>query len=101
KKPRRDDEPPQSLADFVEDQLPDDPQDDPDSDEQVPLPDPDADLGPGDPQDEGSSVPVGGTSLGLLLLTLLSQAVPLLKMGRRAVRRRRPRPSARVVGAWR
>jgi hypothetical protein len=101
KKPRRDDEPPQSLADFVEDQLPDDPEDDPDSDEQVPLPDPDADLGPGDPQDEGSPVPVGGTSLGLLLLTLLSQAVPLLKMGRRAVRRRRHRPSARVVGAWR
>ncbi|MBJ7355944.1 transglutaminase domain-containing protein [Nocardioides sp.] len=101
KRPSRDDEPPQSLADFVQDQLPQDDTDNPDSPEQVPLPDDDADLDEGEQSGEDSVLPVSGKPLGLLLVALLSQVVPGLKVARRLVRRRRRRPSARVVGAWR
>jgi len=101
RRPSRDDEPPQSLEDFVQDQLPQDDTDNPSSPEQVPLPDPDADLDKDDSSTADSPLPVSGTPLGLLLLSLLSQVVPALKLTRRLVRRRRPRASMRVVGAWR
>jgi hypothetical protein len=101
RKPSRDDEPPQSLEEFVQDQLPDDETDNPNSPEQVPLPDSDTDLGQNDASEDDSALPVGGKPVGLLLLALLTQVVPALKLARRLVRRRRRRPSARVVGAWR
>jgi hypothetical protein len=101
RKPRRDDEPPQSLEEFVQDQLPEDDTDDPSSDEQVPLPDQDPDRDQDDSGEEDSLLPVSGAPLGLLLLVLVSQVVPLLKLTRRLVRRRRPRASTRVGGAWR
>ena len=101
KRPSRDDEPPQSLEDFVQGQLPEDETDDPDSGEQVPLPDPEADLQDGDDQaEESAPLPVSGAPLWLLLAGLVTQVVPLLKLARRVARRRRPRMSRRVVGAW-
>ncbi len=99
--PSRDDEPPQSLEDFVQAQLPADDTDNPDSQEQVPLPDDDADLDRAD-QAEGQDppLPVSGAPLWVILVGLVSQVVPLLKVARRAARRRRARPSRRIVGAW-
>ena len=101
RRPSADDEPPQSLEEFVQDQLPEDDTDNPDSPEQVPLPDPDADLEGDDPGAEESALPGGGAPLGLLALALVSQVIPLLKLARRLVRRQRRRTSSRVVGAWR
>ena len=100
RRPSADDEPPQSLEEFVQDQLPEDDTDNPDSPEQVPLPDPDADLEASDPAAEEAPLPVGGVPLGLLALALVSQVIPLLKLARRLVRRQRRRASSRVVGAW-
>lgn len=101
RKPSRDDEPPQSLEEFVQDQLPEDDTDNPNSPEQVPLPDNDTDLDRDDTSKADSALPVGGKPLGLLLFAVASQVVPFLKLTRRVVRRRRRRASARVVGAWR
>ena len=101
RKPSRDDEPPQSLEEFVQDQLPEDDTENPQSPDQVPLPDPDHQVGPGAPTAEDSGLPVGGKPLGLVALALLSQVVPGLKLARRLLRRRRARVSMRVVGAWR
>lgn len=100
RKPRRDDEPPQSLEDFVEDQLPDSDVIDPDSPEQVPMPD--ASHGPGnqEPADDASVISDGRVPLAVLLLGLVWWAVPLAKGVRRRWRRHRGRPSGRVVGAW-
>jgi hypothetical protein len=100
RRPSRDDEPPQSLADFVQDQLPQDDTDDPDSQEQVPLPDPDADLDRDETTAADSPLPGGGVSLGVLAVALLSWVVPGLKLARRVGRRRHPRASRRLVGAW-
>jgi TgpA N-terminal domain/Transglutaminase-like superfamily len=101
RKPSRDDEPPQSLEDFVQDQLPDDDTDNPDSPEQVPLPDESADVDPDAPAAGESTLPVRGAPLGLLLVAMLTWLVPGLKLVRRVVRRRRGRTSLRLVGAWR
>ena len=101
RKPSKDDEPPQSLEEFVQDQLPEDDTENPQSPDQVPLPDPDHQVGPGAPTAEDSGLPVGGKPLGLVALALLSQVVPGLKLARRLLRRRRARVSMRVVGAWR
>jgi hypothetical protein len=100
RRPSRDDEPPQSLEEFVQDQLPEDDTDNPNSPEQVPLPDNGTDLDQ-ETSDEDSPLPVGGRPVGLLLLALVTQVVPFLKLARRLVRRRRRRASSRVVGAWR
>ena len=99
RKPKRDDAPPQSLEDFVQDQLPEDDANNPDSPEQVPLPDANADPNQ-DQATQDSPLPVDGAPLGLLALALVSQVVPVLKLGRRMVRRRRQRASSRVVGSW-
>jgi hypothetical protein len=103
RKPRKDDEPPQSLEEFVQDQVADDDdKDDSDSEQQVPLPDPNANPGSQDQQDNGdSALPSGGRSIGLLLLgAVISWAVPGAKLGRRLWRRTRRRASRRLVGAW-
>jgi transglutaminase superfamily protein/transglutaminase TgpA-like protein len=100
RKPKADDEPPQSLEDFVQDQLPQEDPDKPDPPEQLPQPD-DSDANGDDAGSDGSGLPVQGASLGLVLLALVSQLVPGAKLVRRLVRRRRRRPSSRVVGAWR
>ena len=101
RKPSKDDEPPQSLEEFVQDQLPQDDTENPDSEEQVPLPDDDADPDQQDEPSEESSIPGGRLPLGLLLLGLASWVVPLLKLARRGWRQNRLGASARVVGAWR
>ena len=101
RKPSRDDEPPQSLEEFVQDQLPEDQTENPQSPDQVPLPDPDTNVGPGAPEPDDDALPVSGPPLALLVLALLSQVVPALKLARRLLRRRRGRVSLRVVGAWR
>jgi hypothetical protein len=72
RKPRRDDEPPQSLEEFVQDQLPEDDTEDPSSDEQVPLPDQDPDRDQDDSGEEDSVLPVSGAPLGLLLLARIA-----------------------------
>jgi hypothetical protein len=100
RRPSRDDEPPQSLEDFVQDQLPQDDTDNPDSPEQVPLPDQDADLNEGETTTADSPVPGGGLSLGVLAVALLTWVVPGLKLARRTARRSRRRASGRLVGAW-
>ncbi|GAB3265111.1 DUF3488 and transglutaminase-like domain-containing protein [Nocardioides dilutus] len=100
RRPRRDDEPPQSLEDFVQDQLPEDDTDNPSSQEQVPLPDPDADLDQEESTAAESPLPGGGVSLGVLALALLTWLVPGLKLARRVARRRLGRASRRLVGAW-
>jgi hypothetical protein len=103
RRPSNDDEPPQSLEEFIQDQVSQDDTENPESPEQVPLPDDDADLG--DQQDEeeatGSTVPGGRIPVTVLLLGLVLWLVPLLKLVRRLVRQRAGRPSARVAGAWR
>jgi hypothetical protein len=100
RKPSRDDEPPQSLEEFVQDQLPDDDTENPDSQEQVPLPDDSVNPQHEQPADEPGG-PVDGAPLALVLLGLVAWVVPGLKVARRWGRRHRGRPSARVVGAWR
>lgn len=100
RKPAKDDEPPQSLEDFVQDQLPQDDTDNPDSQEQVPLPDQNADLDRDDDAAPDSALPDGGVPVGLVLLALLGWAVPGLKLARRTIRRSRGRASRCVVGAW-
>ena len=100
RKPSRDDEPPQSLEDFVEDQLPD--QSDPvnqDSPEQVPLPDGSQPGNQG--QSDASTTSGRRLPVALALLGVVWWAVPLAKLARRWHRRHRGRPSGRVVGAWR
>jgi hypothetical protein len=99
RRPRRDDEPPQSLSEYVEQQAGQ--QSDPDALESGPSPG----LEPGpddstaaDASDAGSS---GDFPLGwLLLVSGLAWLVPGLKQARRAVRRTRARTSSRVAGAW-
>jgi hypothetical protein len=98
KKPSKDDEPPQPLSEFVQDQLNDGDKDDPDATDQVPLPDDDV---PGDTtQESAESSPARDLPLVLFVLGSLSWAVPGLKLVRRTVRRRSRRPSRRCVGAW-
>jgi len=99
KKPTKDDEPPQPLSDFVQDQLNDGDQDDPDATEQVPLPDDDAPVGH-DEDAAGEASPARDLPLVALALALLSWVVPGLKLARRSVRRGSRRASRRCVGAW-
>ena len=101
RKPSKDDEPPQSLEDFVQSQLPEDDTDNPDSEEQVPLPDNNQHE---EQQDNGtredSAIPGGRIPIGLVLLGLVGWAVPGAKVGRRGWRRSHTRTSRRLVGAW-
>lgn len=99
KKPRKDDEPPQPLSEFVQDQLNDGETDDPDATQQVPLPD---DRAPGSQEDESGQPVSPARDLPLLALALavLSWVVPGLKLVRRSVRRGSRRSSRRCVGAW-
>jgi Transglutaminase-like superfamily/TgpA N-terminal domain len=100
RKPSRDDEPPQSLEEFVQAQLPQDDTDNPDSPEQVPLPDEDTDLDEDETTTADSPLPGGRASLGVLAFALLTWVVPGLKLARRTARRSRRRASRRLVGAW-
>jgi hypothetical protein len=101
RKPSKDDEPPQSLEEFVQDQVADDDEDDPDSQEQVPLPDESANPQQDQQGESDSALPGGARSLGLLLLVAaVSWVVPGAKLARRLWRRTRRRPSRRLVGAW-
>lgn len=101
RKPKRDDEPPQSLAEFVAAQTPKDPIENPESPEQVPLPD-DSGLDQSSKTEEtDSTLPIGGPPLALLVLALVPWLIPLSKAARRGYRRRRRPPSTAVVGAWR
>lgn len=100
RKPTKDDEPPQSLEEFVQDQLPEDDTENPDSPEQVPLPDQNADPDRDDDATQDSALPGGGVPIGLVVLVLLGWLVPGLKLARRTIRRSRGRASRRLVGAW-
>lgn len=99
RKPRKDDEPPQSLEEFVEDQTDDDTEN-PDSEDQAPLPDGRDHDRPDDTADPDSTVPGGRIPVGVVLLGLAGWAVPGAKLARRTVRRGRRRASSRLVGAW-
>lgn len=100
KKPSKDDEPPQTLEEFVQDQVAQDDEENPDSQEQVPLPDngggPDREEPRADSGSASRTIPIG-----IVLLGLAWWVIPGVKLARRSLRRHRGRPSARVVGAWR
>ena len=100
RKPSADDAPPQTLEDFVQDQLPDDTETvNPDSPEQVPLPD-GSDQGSTQSEDITSTIARGGVPVAVLVIGLLWWAIPLAKVARRWRRRHVARPTRRVVGAW-